>query len=101
MSNTTCVIVNPDVVLREEDEDGALLFHPDTNHLQVINATGTYLWHRCDGTRDYKAFADSLVEEFDGLPEDSSMLLEQVQEFFDDLVAKGFVGFMGEPEASP
>ena len=35
---------NPDVVLREEDESGALLFNPDTNQVKVVNATGLFIW---------------------------------------------------------
>jgi hypothetical protein len=31
---------NPDVVLREEDPDGGLLFNPDTNQVKVI--TGNF-----------------------------------------------------------
>lgn len=33
------LIRNPDVVLREENPDGALLFNPDTNQIRVINTT--------------------------------------------------------------
>lgn len=42
---------NPDVVLREEDPDGALLFNPDTNQIRVINTTGLFIWKHCDGKK--------------------------------------------------
>jgi len=36
-------LCNPDVVLREEDEDGGLLFNPDTNQIRVLNHTGLFI----------------------------------------------------------
>jgi hypothetical protein len=41
------LVRNPDVVLREEDPDGALLFNPDTNQIRVINTTGLFIWKPC------------------------------------------------------
>ena len=49
------LIRNPDVVLREEDQDGALLFNPDTNQIRVINPTGLFIWKHCDGKKDLPA----------------------------------------------
>ncbi len=39
-------LCNPDVVLREEDKSGALLFNPDTNQVKVINNTGLFIWNQ-------------------------------------------------------
>ena len=43
---------NPEVVLREEDDDGGLLFNPDTNQVKVVNSTGLFIWKQCDGSRN-------------------------------------------------
>lgn len=34
LNASSCYIINPDVGLREEDEDGGLLFNPDTNQVK-------------------------------------------------------------------
>jgi hypothetical protein len=51
--NTTAphYLVNPDVVLREEDPDGELLFNPDTNQLCVLNHTGLFIQFPYDPSR--------------------------------------------------
>ena len=90
---TRC-IRNPDVVLREEEPDGALLFNPDTNQIRVLNATGAFIWGLCDGTRDQPSLVAALKEEFDGVPPDE--VDNQVKEFMDDMQANGFIGFVEE-----
>ena len=52
ISSNNLLIRNPDVVLREEDPSGALLFNPDTNQIRVINGTGLFIWKHCDGKHD-------------------------------------------------
>ena len=37
---------NPDVVIHEEDPDGALVYNPDTDQIKVINQTGFFIWMR-------------------------------------------------------
>ena len=41
--------VNPTVVLREEFDDWAILFDPDTNVTLGINPMGVYIWKCLDG----------------------------------------------------
>ncbi len=88
------LIRNPDVVLREEDPDGALLFNPDTNQIRVINTTGLFIWKHCDGKKDLPSIVSSLKETFDGVPE--AEVDNQVKAFVDDMKANGFLGI---PEA--
>ena len=84
------LIRNPDVILREEDPDGALLFNPDTNQIRVINSTGLFIWKHCDGKKDLPAIVSSLKETFDGVPE--AEVDNQVKAFVDDMKANGFLG---------
>jgi hypothetical protein len=64
------LIRNPDVVLREEDPDGALLFNPDTNQIRVINSTGLFIWKHCDVEGQVKVFVyDMQSNGFLGIPE--------------------------------
>lgn len=85
---------NPDVVLREEDSDGGLLFNPDTNQIKVINSTGLFIWGKCDGSRDLTVIVKELKESFDGVPEDQAN--NQVKKFLDEMTASGFIGILEE-----
>jgi len=85
-------IRNPDVVLREEDPDGGLVFNPDTNQIKVVNVTGLFVWQLCDGSHDLPGIVSALQESFDGVPEDE--VASQVTEFVDEMVATGFIGIV-------
>jgi hypothetical protein len=84
------LIRNPDVILREEDPDRALLFNPDTNQIRVINTTGLFIWKLCDNKNDLPTIVAALKEAFDGIPE--SEIETQVNDFLDDMKANGFIG---------
>lgn len=84
------LVRNPDVVLREEDPDGALLFNPDTNQIRVINTTGLFIWKKCDGKKDLPAIVNALKKTFDGVPDGE--VEDQVKTFVDDMRANGFLG---------
>jgi hypothetical protein len=84
------LICNPDVVLREEDPDGALLFNPDTNQVLVLNSTGLFVWKHCDGSRDFKAILTAVKDAFDEVPEVEVMT--EVKDFIAQLQTKGFIG---------
>lgn len=81
---------NPDVVLREEDEDGGLLFNPDTNQVRVLNTTGLFIWKQCDGSRNLDEIVHALQESFEDVPLDR--VDQDVREFVEEMVASGFIG---------
>ncbi len=83
-------IRNPDVVLREEDMDGGLIFNPDTNQIRVLNTSGLFIWKLCDGRCDLSSLIAALHESFDGVPADQ--VAEQVKGFIDDMMAASFIG---------
>jgi len=85
-------IRNPDVVLREEDPDGGLLFNPDTNQIKVINHTGLFVWQLCDGKHGVPSMVTALQESFDGVPEEEAAT--QVAEYIDEMVTTGFIGIV-------
>ena len=90
--NAPNYIRNPDVVLREEDEDGALLFNPDTNQIKVLNSTGLFIWQLCDGTNDLPSIVTAMRESFDAVPGDQ--VTSHVTEFIDEMTATGFIGIV-------
>ena len=85
---------NPDVILREEDEDGALLFNPDTNQVRVLNATAVFLWHLGDGSKGIPDMVAALKTQFEGVPEKEAE--DHVKSFMDDMTANGFIGVAEE-----
>ena len=90
--NSPKYITNPDVVLREEDEDGALLFNPDTNQIKVLNPTGLFIWQLCDGNNNLPSIVAAMREAFDDVPEDQ--VTSHVTEFIDEMTAAGFIGIV-------
>lgn len=88
------LVRNPDVVLREEDPDGALLFNPDTNQIRVINSTGLFIWKHCDGKKDLPEIVSSLKKSFESVP--AAEVEGQVKTFVDDMRANGFLGIPGK-----
>ena len=80
---------NPDVVLREEDQSGALLFNPDTNQVLVVNGTGLFLWRMSDGTRSADELVEAVREGFEAVEE---AVASQVKGFLDEMAAGGFLG---------
>ena len=81
---------NPDVDLREEGEDGGLLYSPDTNQIRVLNASGLCIWELCDGSRDLAGLTGELSEAFDGVPHDD--VHDHVLTFMNEMLAHGFIG---------
>lgn len=81
---------NPDVVLREEDESGALLFNPDTNQVKVVNSTGFFVWQQFESEECPKTIVDAIMNAFEGAPEEQ--VTEDLQEFINELLHTGFIG---------
>jgi hypothetical protein len=86
-------LCNPDVVLREEDEDGGLLFNPDTNQVKLVNTTGLFIWKQCTSGSDAVTIAAALTEAFDEAPADS--VAADVKEFLEIMMQTGFIGTVG------
>ena len=87
-------IKNPDVILREEDSDGALIFNPDTDQIRVLNPTGLFIWQLCNGTNDQAGITSALRESFDEIPEDQ--ISQQVEDFIGEMATAGFIGTVEE-----
>jgi hypothetical protein len=84
------LVSNPDVILREEAPDGALLFNPDTNQVLVLNTTGLFIWKHCDGSLDLPAILMAVKEAFEEVPE--AEVMAEVKDFVTQLQTKGFIG---------
>lgn len=90
MTNLSIIYIhNPDVTLREADEQGGLLFNPDTNQVQILNSTGVFIWGQCDGTHDLEELFQALDQEFDHIP--AVRVEDDVKKFITSLEEEGFL----------
>ena len=85
---------NPDVVVREEDEDGALIYNPDTDQIRVLNPTGFFIYQLCDGSNDLNGIILAVKNTFKDVPDDQ--VSSQVGEYIDDMLNSGFIGILEE-----
>jgi len=83
-------IANPVVVLREEFDDWAVLFNPDTGSALGINPTGVAVWKLMDGRRSLDDIVAAIREQFDQVSETVS---DEVASFVAQLARGGFVGY--------
>ena len=80
---------NPHVVLREEFDDWAVLFNPDTGKAVGVNPVGVAVWKLLDGDRDLEAIVGEICEQFDKVPD---ALEEEIRKYLQDLAKHGFIG---------
>jgi len=83
-------VANPLIVLREEFDDWAILFDPDTGNAFGLNPTGVFVWKLLDGEHSVDDISAKLRENADGVPEE---VQGHVHEFVQDLEKQGLVGF--------
>jgi SynChlorMet cassette protein ScmD len=83
-------IANPVVVLREEFDDWAVLFNPDTADAVGINPVGVAVWKRIDGKRTLGEIVAQINDIYDDVP---GAALEEITAFVDKLSENGFVGY--------
>ncbi len=80
---------NPEVVVREVDEDGALLFNPDTNRVRVVNRTGLFIWNLCQPGCELSSIVREMRDAFEGVPD--AELPAQVTSYLGQMVESGFM----------
>ncbi len=83
-------IANHQLVLREEFDDWAVLFDPDTGVACGLNPVGMFVWKRLDGSRTEMDILQELKESCQNVPEDAA---EHIAHFVQDLVLRGFAGY--------
>lgn len=83
-------VANPVAVLREEFDDWAVLFNPDTADAVGINPVGAAAWKLMDGKRTVEEIVAELKESFSEVPDN---VLEELTTFIDQLAEQGFVGY--------
>ena len=83
-------IANPNVVLREEFDDWAILFDPDTGGGFSVNPVSVFIWKRLDGKHTAEEIVAELRESCEDVPDDADAHL---REFVGELVERGLAGY--------
>lgn len=90
MVNTDKPIANPTVVFREDFDDWALLFDPDSTQSFGLNPVSAFIWKRLDGKHAIGDIVAELEQQCQGLPAEAST---HVHEFIQELEKEGLVGY--------
>jgi SynChlorMet cassette protein ScmD len=83
-------IANPLVVLREEFDDYAILFNPDTADAVGLNPVGVAVWKQLDGKNSLEDILKEIQAEFSETPETAP---DEIQKFINELAEHAFVGY--------
>lgn len=85
----TRLAVNPNLVLRVEDDDCGLLFDPDSGTVQMLNDTAIEIWQRLDGKKTLREILDSLQQVYEEIAPEAD---QQALRLVNQLAALGAVG---------
>jgi SynChlorMet cassette protein ScmD len=83
-------IVNSMIVLREEFDDWAILFDPETGDTHGINPVGVFIWKHLDGCHTTAQIYDELSKNCEKIPADARQFID---EFVEDLLDRGYAGY--------
>ena len=81
---------NPVVVLREEFDDWALLFNPDTADVVGVNPVGVIVWKLIDGKNGIEEIVAGVKNGFSDV---TNSVTDEVTAIIYELSEKGFVGY--------
>lgn len=81
---------NPLLVLREEFDDWAVLFDPDSGNAFGLNPIGVFVWKRLDGRHTIQDILSELRENCQDIPDEAS---DHLKEFVQSLVEQGLAGY--------
>ena len=81
------ILVNPSVVLREESDNWALLYDPDTGNTYGINPVSVFIWKQLNGKNGIKEITEKVHRHCTNVPGDVE---SHIEEFVSDLLEKGY-----------
>jgi SynChlorMet cassette protein ScmD len=88
--NKELLTANPLLVLREEFDDWAVLFDPDTGDAFGLNPVSVFVWKRLDGKHTTQDILKELCEASEDVPENAG---QDIEDFIEELVEKGYAGY--------
>ena len=90
MSDKRKPVANSLVVLREEFDDWAILFDPDSGKALGVNPVGVFIWKHLDGKHTVENIVEELNKNCEDVPKDAE---NHVQEFIKQLLDEGMAGY--------
>lgn len=81
-------VVNPNIVLREEFDDYALLYNPDSVEVFCLNPVGVFIWNRFDGRHTEEEILSDLRSHCNNVPECAG---DDLGEFINELAGRGLI----------
>ncbi len=90
--NNKVPFANPEIVYREDFDDWAVLFDPDTAETYGLDETSSFIWKQIDGKRTISDITKMLPDEFEDVPDDAA---GQVEKFLCELEEQGLIGYTG------
>jgi SynChlorMet cassette protein ScmD len=88
MKDNKIPVANSRLVLREEADDWAILFDPETGETFSLNPVGVFIWKHLNGQNSIDKIMGLLHEKCKNVPADAQ---EHSKRFIDELLGKGFV----------
>lgn len=79
-------LANPLAILREEFDDWAILYDPDTGNGFGLNPTGLFIWKLLDGRHTMDALLEKMRAHAEDVPEGAK---DRIRVFVETLVAEG------------
>lgn len=83
-------VPNPVAVLREEFDDWAVLFNPDTARAVGINPVGVAVWKSLDGKKGVDDIIAAVRSQFSEVPD---TVEKEVADYIAELTKDGFIGY--------
>lgn len=83
-------VANPLMVFREEFDDWAILFDPDTGNAFGLNPVSAFVWKRLDGKHTVQDILAELRKDCEDVPDTAE---EEINTFIDELLEKGYAGY--------
>jgi SynChlorMet cassette protein ScmD len=90
LTTTDKPLANPLIVLREEFDDWAILFDPDTGHAYGLNPVSVFIWKHLDGKHTMADILENLQAHCEEMPEEAEA---HIREFIDNLLKNGLAGY--------
>ena len=87
-------IANPMLVFREEFDDWAILFDPDTGDGFGLNPVSVFIWKRLDGKHTIQDILMELRESCEDMPDTAE---QEIKDFIEGLIEKGYAGYEVKP----
>ena len=81
-------LCNPDIVFREEFDDWAVLFDPETGNAVALDPVAVCYWKNLDGLNDKTDLIEILKKECEDVPADAP---EHLDKFIKELEDAGFI----------